>query len=62
MEYFASQDPRSYSFYLDLNIWFRVWEVIGILEKRAPDYKLLLHVFCLVTAYSWTAKKFAWAK
>ena len=23
MEYFASQEPRSYSFYFDLNIWFR---------------------------------------
>ena len=48
MEYFASQDPRSYSFYFDLNIWFRAWKVIGILEKRA--------------AYSWNRKKFAWAE
>ena len=38
MKYFASQDPRSsYSFYVDLNIWFRARKVIGTLDKRAPD-------------------------
>ena len=47
MEYFASQDPRSYSFYFDLNIRFRAWKVIGILEKRAADYKLLPSSFVL---------------
>ena len=37
MEYFASQDPHySYSFYFDLNIWFRAQKVIGALDKRAP--------------------------
>ena len=37
MKFFASQDPRSsYSFYFDLNIWFRAWKVIGTLDKRAP--------------------------
>ena len=25
MEKFASHDPRSYSLYFDLNIWFRAW-------------------------------------
>ena len=35
MEYFAGQDPRSYSLYFDLNIWFRARKVIG--KKRAPD-------------------------
>ena len=33
---FASQDPRSYSLYFDLNIWFRVRKVTGTFEKRAP--------------------------
>ena len=36
MEKFASQDPRSYSLYFDLNIWFRARKVIGTFEKRAP--------------------------
>ena len=37
MEYFASQNPRPpYSFYFDLNIWFRAWKVLGTLDKRAP--------------------------
>ena len=34
MEYFASQGP--YSFYFDLNIWFRARKVIGTLDKLAP--------------------------
>ena len=33
---FLSQDPRSYSFYFDLNIWFRARKVSGTFEKRAP--------------------------
>ena len=37
MEYFACKDPRSYSLYFDLNIWFRARKVIGTLQKRAPD-------------------------
>ena len=37
MELFASQDPRSYSFYFDLNIWFRARKVTGTLKQRAPD-------------------------
>ena len=36
MELFASQDPRSYSLYFDLNIWFRARKVTGTFEKRAP--------------------------
>ena len=36
MKNFASQDPRSYSLYFDLNICFRARKVIGTLEKRAP--------------------------
>ena len=36
MEYFASQDPRSYSLYFDLNIWFRARKVTGTFEKGAP--------------------------
>ena len=39
MEYFASQDPRSYSLYFDLNIWFRARKVTGTFEKRAPGQK-----------------------
>ena len=35
MEYFASQDPLSYSLYFDLNIWFRARKVAGTFEKRA---------------------------
>ena len=38
MEYFASQDPRSYSFYFDLNIWFRARKVNGTFEKQAPGH------------------------
>ena len=37
MELFASQEPRSYSLYFDLNIWFRARKVTGTFEKRAPD-------------------------
>ena len=40
MELFASQDPRSYSLYFDLNIWFRARKVTGTLEKRVPDPKM----------------------
>ena len=29
-------NPRSYSFYIDFNIWFRARRVIGTLKKRAP--------------------------
>ena len=36
MEWFAGQDPRSYSLYFDLNIWFRARKVTGTFEKRAP--------------------------
>ena len=36
MELFASQDPRSYSLYFDLNISFRARKVTGTFEKRAP--------------------------
>ena len=36
MEWFARQDPRPYSLYFDLNIWFRARKVIGTFEKRAP--------------------------
>ena len=35
MELVASQDPRSYSLYFDLNIWFRARKVTGTFEKRA---------------------------
>ena len=35
MEYFARQEPRSYSFYFDLNIWFRARKVTETFEKRA---------------------------
>ena len=36
MEKVSSQNPLSYSFYFDLNIWFRAWKVTGTFEKRAP--------------------------
>ena len=36
MKQFASQDPRSYSLYFELNIWFRARKVTGTFEKRAP--------------------------
>ena len=39
MELFASRDPRSYSLYFDLNIWFRARKVTGIFEKGAPGVK-----------------------
>ena len=29
-------NPRSYSFYIDFNIWFRARRVIGTLKKRVP--------------------------
>ena len=38
MELFASQDPRSYSLYFDLNIWFWARKVTGTFEKRAPGH------------------------
>ena len=40
MELFASQDPRSYSLYFDLNIWLRARKVTGTFEKRVPDPKM----------------------
>ena len=48
MELFASQDPRSYSLYFDLNIWFRARKVTGTFEKRAPDR---LAIIVTVTFY-----------
>ena len=36
MEYFAGQDPRSYSLYFDLNTWFRARKVTETFEKRVP--------------------------
>ena len=42
MELFSSQDPRSYSLYFDLNIWFRARKVTGTFEKRAPALDSLL--------------------
>ena len=36
MEQFVSQDPRSYSLYFDVKIWFRARNVTGTFEKRAP--------------------------
>ena len=51
MEYFASQDPRSYSLYFDLNIWFRARKVTGTFEKRAPD---LPHRTCKHFEPCWT--------
>ena len=36
MEWFASQEPHSYSLYFDLNIWFRAWKVTTTFEKRVP--------------------------
>ena len=40
MEYFASQDPRSYSLYFDLNICFGARKVSGAFEKRAPSAEM----------------------
>ena len=53
MEYFASQDPCSYSFYFDLNIRFRARKVTGTFEKRAPGLSFLGitfigYLFCFV--------------
>ena len=46
MEQFVSQDPRSYSLYFDLNIWFRARKVNGTFEKRAPgDYGRINLIF-----------------
>ena len=41
-------DPRSYSLYFDLNIWFRARKVTGTFKKRAPEARvnLLEFVFC----------------
>ena len=40
MEQLTSQDPRSYSLYFDLKIWFRARNVTGTFEKRAPAWQL----------------------
>ena len=42
MELFASQDPRSYSLYFDLNIWLRARKVTRTFEKRTPGAKKTL--------------------
>ena len=36
MEQLTNQNPRSFSLYFVLKIWFRARNVIGIFEKRAP--------------------------
>ena len=36
MEQLTNQNPRSYSLYFVLKIWFRARNVIGTFEKRAP--------------------------
>ena len=46
MEQFVSQDPRSYSLYFDLNIWFRARKVTGTFEKRAPDQMDVFYFAC----------------
>ena len=40
MEQFVSQDPRSYSLYFDLKIWFRARKVTGTFEKQAPGLRI----------------------
>ena len=72
MELFASQDPRSYSLYFDLNIWFRARKVTGTFEKRAPGlfslrtaphyldaWNRLILVLCKLNIFSkpWTWRK-----
>ena len=37
MELFASQDPRSYSLYFEMKIWFRARKFNGTFEKQVPD-------------------------
>ena len=59
MELFASQDPRSYSFYFDLNIWFRACKVTGTFEKRAPG-RLLNFWTLRVGTYSRWAQIRGW--
>ena len=41
MEYFASQDPRSYSFYFDSNIWFRAQKSYRDFQETGPWASLL---------------------
>ena len=41
MELFASQDPRPYSLYFDLNIWFRARKVTGTFNKTGPRFSLI---------------------
>ena len=41
MEYFASQDPRSYSSYFNLNIWFRARKVTGTFGKQPHVWKVV---------------------
>ena len=38
MQSFASQDRHFFSWYFDLNIWFRARKVTGTFEKPAPVY------------------------
>ena len=40
MDYFASRDPRSYSFYFDLNISFLARKVIETIEETGPSWSL----------------------
>ena len=55
MELFASQYPRSYSLYFDLNIWFRTRKVTGTFEKRAP-----LARFCTQATVRVLAERALW--
>ena len=45
MEQLTSQDPRSYSLYFDLKIWFPAQIVTGTFEKRAPGPLRLLSIY-----------------
>ena len=53
MELFASKNPRYYSLYFDLKIWFRARNVTGAFEKRAPG---------LYVMYQQSFLEFGWGK
>ena len=55
MEQFVSQDPRSYSLYFDLNIWFRARKVTGTFEKRAPGPESFLRATNQTEFRNWHA-------
>ena len=67
MEQFVSQDPRSYSLYFDLKIWFWARKVTGTFEKRTPGklssftLKIEVSIVLHLTRWNYQLMKRKWS-